>query len=90
MPQVLISFDINEEKIAENIEKEAGRRYADEVIKSTFGSSYSRESAMREYIKSVIREMLEPKKDEIIGDAISEVVGNLHRTKAVKEKLEQL
>lgn len=87
MPQVLIDFNIDEQKVAENAEKEAGRLIASKVIDTAFGISYNRDSAMRKYVESAIREILEPEKDKIIIEAIKEVVANLHRTKVVKEML---
>lgn len=89
MPQVLIDFNIDEQKVAENAEKEAGRLIANKVIDTAFGS-YNRDSAMRKYgkyVENVIREIIEPEKDKIINEAIKEVVANLHRTKVVKEML---
>lgn len=88
MPQVLIDFNIDEQKVAENAEKEAGRLIANKVIDTAFGS-YNRDSAMRKYVENVIREIIEPEKDKIINEAIKEVVANLHRTKAVKELLNE-
>lgn len=84
--QVIITFDIDENKISENAEKEAGRQIARQIIDKTFGSSYSSEPLMRRYVQKVISEMLEPNREQIIDDAIKEVVGNIHRTKAFKEK----
>ena len=90
MPQVLIDFNIDEQKVAENAEKEAGRQIASKIIDKTFGTSYNKEALMARHVETVIREILEPKKDEIIKEAIKEVVANLHRTKAVKDKLAEL
>ena len=87
--QVLISFDIDESKVQENAEKEAARQ----IVKKMFGNGNAYYGAasvrMREYIKDILTEMLEPEKDEIIAEAVKEVVGNLHKTKAVKEKLQE-
>ena len=89
MPQVLIDFNIDEQKVAENAEKEAGRLIASKVIDTAFGISYNKDSAMRKYVEGVIREILEPEKDKIISEAIKEVVANLHRTKAARELLNE-
>lgn len=87
--QVIITFDLDENKIQENAEKEAGRQIARDVIEAVFGrSSYSQGDMMRRYALDAIKNMLEPNKDQIIQDAVKEVVANLHRTKAVKELLE--
>ena len=88
MPQVLINFDIDENKVEDNAAKEAGRRICEEM----FGNQYdkwNRDNRIRAYVMSIVKDLLEPKKDEIINEAIHEVVDNLHRTKAVKEKLSE-
>ena len=87
--QVLISFDIDENKVQENAEKEAGRLIAKEVKDRVFGNSYNADYRMRKMVESIVIELLEPQKDEIIAQAVKEVVGNLHKTKAVKEKLQE-
>ena len=87
--QVLLSFDIDENKVIENAEKEAARQ----IVKQAFddkGTYYTDPSAlMRKYIKEILSEMLEEDKEEIIKQAVKEVVANLHKTKAVKEMLEK-
>lgn len=85
--QVIITFDLDENKIAENAEKEAGRQIARDVIEVAFGSSYNRKGLLQEYAVGVIRELLEPEKDRIIVEAVKEVVGTLGRSKVVKERL---
>ena len=87
--QVLISFDIDENKVQENAEKEAGRQIAKEVKDRVFGDSYNADYRMRKMVESIVIELLEPQRDEIIAQAVKEVVGNLHKTKAVKEKLQE-
>lgn len=86
MAQVLIDFHLDEDKISENAEHEAAQK----IVKEMFGDSYNkyaRENAIRSYVLSIVREILEPEKDNIIAEAVKEVVANLHRTKAVKELL---
>ena len=86
MAQVLIDFHLDEDKISENAEHEAAQK----IVKEMFGDSYNkyaRENAIRSYVLSIVREILEPEKDKIIAEAVKEVVANLHRTKAVKELL---
>ena len=75
--QVLLSFDIDENKVQENAEKEAARQIVKEMMGS--GNAYYGAASvrMREYIK------------DILTEAVKEVVGNLHKTKAVKEKLQE-
>ena len=87
--QVIITFDIDETKVQENAEKEAARQIVKEMIGN--GNAYYGAASIRirEYIKDILTEMLEPEKDEIIAEAVKEVVGNLHKTKAVKEKLQE-
>lgn len=86
--QVMITFDIDENRVQENAEKEAGRQIAREVIEAAFGHSYNRDSVMARYVKDAIREMLAPEKERIISEAINDVVENLRRTKAVRERLQ--
>ena len=88
--QVIITFDLDENKIQENAEKEAGRQVARKVVDEAFGSSYSQSGNIRAYVQQAIREIIEPEKDMIIDKAIKEVVGSLCRTKLVKEKLQEV
>ena len=88
--QVMISFDVDDERIAENIEKAAARQASDKIIGAAFGrESYygMAESKMRDYVRDVIAEMLEPHKAEIIETAIKTVVANVTKSKLVREKL---
>lgn len=94
--QILINFELDDESIVKNATEYAGRKAAEEVIDKTFGTDkfgyYNKaEQTMRLYVKDVINEILTPKMDEIVKEAINEVVKNIHRTKQVKEALaEQL
>ncbi len=88
--QVIITFDLDENKIQENAEKEAGRQVARKVVDEAFGSSYSQRGNITAYVQQAIREIIEPEKDMIIDKAIKEVVGSLCRTKLVKEKLQEV
>ena len=88
--QVMISFDVDDERIAENIEKAAARQASDKIINAAFGrENYygTAESKMRDYVRDVIAEMLEPHKEEIIVTAIKTVVANVTKSKLVREKL---
>ena len=87
--QVIITFDMDEDMIQEHAEKEAGRQIARNVIDTVFGNGYDRQSRINAAVSKAIKEILEPKKDEIISEAIKEVVGTLGRTKAVRERMEQ-
>ena len=85
MAQVLIDFHLNEDKIAENAEKEAAQRIVREMFQGAYGGMDM--NKIRGYVLAVVKDILEPQKDEIIEEAVKEVVANLHRTKAVKEML---
>lgn len=86
--QVVITFDMDENKIQANAEKEAGRQIAKDLITQAFGSGYSIERNAKAYIQEAIKEiLLQENKDKIIEQAIKEVTDSLKRTKAVKEKL---
>ena len=87
--QVIITFDLDENKIAENAEKEAGRQVARQVIDEAFGTGYGRGGLMKTYVEKAVKELIAPEKERIINEAIKEVVGTLGRTKAVKERLEE-
>lgn len=85
--QVIITFDMDENKVAENAEKEAGRQIANQVINEAFGNGYNRSGLLKAYAEKAIREILEPEKERIISEAIKEVVGTLCRTKVVRDRL---
>lgn len=85
--QVIITFDLDENRIQENAEKEAGRQVAKDVLMEAFGADYSRRDLMKRYVCQAIKEMLEPERDKIIQEAITELIDSLRRTKVVKNKL---
>lgn len=87
--QVIITFDLDENKIQENAEKEAGRQIAKDVLMEAFGADYARRDLMRRYVCQAIKEMLEPYKDEIVKEAIWELVDSLRRTKMVKNNVKE-
>ena len=87
----MITFDIDENQVQKNAEAEAGRQIAERIVKMLFGDRYGySESRVREFAKDVVEEMFKPHKDEIIDGAIKAVAENLHRTKTVKAKLEEV
>ena len=88
--QVIITFDLDENKIAENAEKEAGRQIAKQLLEEAFGSSYYRDNALRNYAQKAVTELLSEDKEKIVSEAIKETVKSIARTKAVREKLEEL
>lgn len=85
--QVIITFDMDENNIQENAEKEAGRQIARDVMNKVCGNEYNRERILKQYVTDVIKSILEPHKNEIIEQAIKNVVDGLKRSKAVKDKL---
>ena len=87
--QVVITFDMDENRVQENAEKEAGRQIAKQVIDGAFGERYRWDTMMAKYVQNAIREMLMPEKERIIADAVKEVVGTLGRTKLAREKLQE-
>ena len=87
--QVIITFDIDENKVQENAEKEAGRQIAKTVIDKTFGSSYYVDVKMKNYVTEIIEDLIKPHKDEIISEAIKNVTDGFNRSKIVREKLQE-
>lgn len=87
--QIVITFDLDENRVQENAEREAGRQIARQVIDGAFKQSYNRDAMMARYVQNAIREMLMPEKERIIADAVKEVVGTLGRSKVVKERLQE-
>lgn len=87
--QVIITFDLDETKVQENAEKEAGRQLATQIVSGAFGEGYSRNKLMQKYAVDIIRELLEPQLQEIKDTAIKEVVTSLSRSKIVRERLQE-
>lgn len=90
--QVMISFDVDDERIAENIEKAAAKQVSDQILDAAFGREKyygvsTVEAKMRDYVRDVLTEILEPHKAEIIETAIKTVVANITKSKIVREKL---
>lgn len=87
--QIVITFDLDENRVQENAEKEAGRQIARQVIDGAFKQSYNRDAMMARYVQNAIREMLMPEKERIIANAVKEVVGSLSKSKIVRERLQE-
>lgn len=87
--QVVITFDIDETKVQENAEKEAGRQIAKQVIEGAFRQNYNRDAAMARYVQDAVKEILTSEKDRIISEAIKEAVGSLSKSKVVRERLRE-
>ena len=89
--QVIITFDLDENKVQENAEKEAGRQIARQVVEEAFGrDSYSQKNMIYNYVSKAVRDIIAERQDEIIKGAIEEGAKSLGRTKVVKEKLAQV
>ena len=87
--QIVITFDLDETKVQENAEKEAGRQIAKQVLDGAFRRNYNADAAMSKYVQNAIKEILAPERERIIAEAIKEVVGSLSRSKIVREKLQE-
>ena len=89
--QVVISFDVDDEKIAENIVNAAARQVATQILESQFGyNSFSKtlsSSRVRDFVRDAVVEALEPQRAEIVDEAIKEVASSMMRSKTVREKL---
>ena len=90
--QVVLTFDVDESKVQENAEKEAGRQIAQAVLREVFGDtyigSYAAKRNARDFLATEMMEILRENKEEILERAIKEVVGSLSRSKTVREKLQ--
>lgn len=91
--QVIITFDLDENQVAENAAKEAGRQIANQILKESFQDSYlgsyGAKRSAQIFIKNEIVEFLTENKEEIMDVAIKEVVNSLARSKAVREKVQE-
>ena len=91
--QIILTFDLDENKVQENAEKEAGRQIASAVLKEVFGDtylgSYSAKRNATQFLESAVGELLKQYKEEIVEKAIKEVAGSLSRSKIVREKLQE-
>lgn len=85
--QVVLTFDVDENKVQENAEKEAGRQIAGMLMNKCFGGNYVSEWRFKAYVQQAIREMMEEEKEQIIQASIEELIKALAKTKAVKERL---
>lgn len=85
--QVVITFDIDETKVTENAEREAGRQIAKDIIDKALGGSYYADSRLKGYVKDAVEELIKEHKDEIIERSVKEVSIALSRTKPVREKI---
>lgn len=86
--QVVITFDIDETKVTENAEREAGRQIAKDIVNKALGGSYYADSKLKGYVKDAVEELIKEHKDEIIEKAVKEVSIALSKTKSVREKID--
>lgn len=89
--QVVISFDVDDEKIAENIVNAAARQVATQILEEKFGyNSFNKTlsaSRVHDFVRDAVVEVLEPQKSEIVEEAVKEVASSMMRSKTVREKL---
>ena len=89
--QVVISFDVDDEKIAENIVNAAARQVATQILEKQFGyNSFNKTlsaSRVHDFVRDAVVEVLEPQKSEIVEEAVKEVASSMMRSKTVREKL---
>ena len=88
--QVVLTFDVDETKMQENAEKEAGRQVANMLMNKVFGTNYVSAWKYKAFVQQAIKEMMEEEKDQIIQESIKELVKALSRTKGVKERLTEV
>lgn len=88
--QVIITFDMDETKIQEHAEKEAGRQIAKEITDKVVGNNqWDRERKLRAIVVDAVKDILLTEgQDKLVEEAVKEVVGNLHRTKKARELME--
>ena len=91
--QVIITFDLDENKVRENAEKEAGRQIAkqvmSEICEGSWQGSINAKNLAREYLRQEVVAVLKDYKDEIINEAIKNVFATVTKSKAVREKIER-
>lgn len=86
--QVIITFDLDENKVQEHAEKEAGRLIAKDISESVFNSGYYNNHRKEEFVQQAVKDIIEKEKDKIIAEAIKTAVSGLLRSKTFKDKLE--
>lgn len=84
-----IAFDFDDEKITrsieENVEKEVIKNITGEVKREFIEKRYGNESGLKDVVASIVKDVIETKKDDIIKMASQMLCDKLFRTKAVKE-----
>lgn len=91
--QVIITFDLDSNKVQENAEKEAGRQIAkqvmSEICEGSWQGSINAKYIAREFLRQEVVAVLKDCKDEIINEAIKDVFASVTKSKAVREKIEK-
>ena len=87
--QIIISFDVDENAIRENAEKEIARQVSNAILSSAFGTNYSRDFKMSHYVQAAIKEILDLNRGQIISEAIKNVTDSISRSKAVRDRLSE-
>ena len=91
--QVIITFDLDSNKVQENAEKEAGRQIAkqvmSEICEGSWQGSINAKYLAREFLRQEVVAVLKDCKDEIINEAIKDVFATITKSKAVREKIEK-
>lgn len=86
---VQIAFDFDDEKVTKSIEKnvesEVIKNITGEVKREFIEKRYGSESGLKDVVTSVVKEVIEERKDEIVKMASQMLCDKLFRTKAVKE-----
>ena len=92
--QVIITFDLDGNKVQENAEKEAGRQIAkqvmSEICEGSWQGSINAKYLAREFLRQEVVAVLKDCKDEIINEAIKDVFASVTKSKAVRDKLEKV
>lgn len=88
--QVILTFDLDETKMQENAEREAGRQIANMLVTKVFGGGYVSEWKFKAYVQQAVKELMEEEKEQVIQASIEEVAKALSKTKAVRERLAEV
>lgn len=84
-----IAFDFDDDKIKHSIEKnvesEVIKNITGEIKKEFIEKRYGNESGLKDVVTSVVKDVIETNKDDIVKMASQMLCDKLFRTKAVKE-----
>lgn len=86
---VQIAFDFDDDKVAKsieaNVEKEVIKNITRKIENDFFEKRYGNESGLKDVVTSVVKDVVEEKKDNIVKMASQMLCEKLFRSKAVKE-----